>query len=434
MSAFADLVRFTPTLGGTTDWVVSTAVGGCQTPALANVLNGVSYKVYAVSTDLTQWEISTGVYNSGTTTFPRTTVLYNSSGTGTATGQSGAGTKINFSTVPQVSLIALAEDLISVEIANAFSAAQQTRAQANIGVLYPPQGRLTLTSGTAVMTTSVTAATTVFYTPSNGNIVPIYDGTSMLPTAFPELSQTTTDTTKSPAACTTNSNYDLFVWNDSGTLRCTRGPVWTNDTTRSAGTALVLVNGIFLNNASITNGPAASRGTYVGTIRTNGTSTVDWTYGTVAAGGGPASFGIWNAYNRVPFATIVSDSTDNWTYNTAIWRAPNGNTTTMRVSAIRGLDIDSIWVEYQATSQAGAASAVRIGVGLNKTNGFSGTSATSSVTSIMNLVGKYSGLMGLGFNFASAVEYNSGASAGTSYGDAGDATQVQTGLQAEMWQ
>jgi hypothetical protein len=112
VSAFADLVRFLPVAGGTTDWVVSSAVGGCQLPSAANVLNGVSYKLYAVSTDLTQWEVVISVYNSGTTTFPRTTVLYNSSGTGTATGQSGAGTKINFSTIPQVSVVAIAEDMV----------------------------------------------------------------------------------------------------------------------------------------------------------------------------------------------------------------------------------------------------------------------------------------------------------------------------------
>ncbi|MGA7810666.1 hypothetical protein [Bradyrhizobium sp.] len=132
MSAFADLVRFIPTAGGTTDWVYSSAVGGCQAPSAANVQNGVSYKVYAVSADLTQWEISTGVYNSSTGTFPRSTVLYNSAATGTAAGQSGAGTKINFATVPQVSVIALAEDLISVEVANSFTAAQQLQARKNI--------------------------------------------------------------------------------------------------------------------------------------------------------------------------------------------------------------------------------------------------------------------------------------------------------------
>lgn len=112
MSQFADLVRFRATAGSTTDWVVSSAIGGCQLPSAANVQNGINYKFYAVSDDLTQWEVSTGAYNSGTTTFPRTTVLYNSSGTGTAAGQSGAGTKINFTLAPQVSVVALFEDLV----------------------------------------------------------------------------------------------------------------------------------------------------------------------------------------------------------------------------------------------------------------------------------------------------------------------------------
>jgi prepilin-type processing-associated H-X9-DG protein len=134
MAAFADLVRFIPTLGGTTDFVYSSAVGGCQSPALAGTQNGVKYKCYAVSNDLTQWELFEGTYNSGTGTFPRTTVLFNSSGTGTATGQSGAGTKINFSTVPQVALIAAAEDLISVEVANAFTSAQKAQGRSNIGM------------------------------------------------------------------------------------------------------------------------------------------------------------------------------------------------------------------------------------------------------------------------------------------------------------
>lgn len=133
MSAFADLVRFRATAGGTTDWTVSTAIGGCQVPSAANVQNAVSYKVYSVSDDLTQWELSVGNYTSGTTTFARTTVLYNSAGTGTATGQSGAGTKINFTLAPQVSVVALAEDLISPEVANAFTAAQKTQILTNIG-------------------------------------------------------------------------------------------------------------------------------------------------------------------------------------------------------------------------------------------------------------------------------------------------------------
>lgn len=111
MSLFVDNCRFTPTAGGTTDWTFSAAVTGYQSPALANALNGSSYKFLAISADLTQWEMTQGNYNSGTGVFARTTVLYNSSGTGTAAGQSGAGTKINFIATPTVAIIAMAEDL-----------------------------------------------------------------------------------------------------------------------------------------------------------------------------------------------------------------------------------------------------------------------------------------------------------------------------------
>jgi hypothetical protein len=125
MAAFLDLCRFIPTLGGTTDFVFSSAVGGCQSPSAAGAQNGVKYKCYAVSTDLTQWEIFEGAYNSGAGTFPRTTVLYNSSGTGTAAGQSGAGTKISFSTVPQVSVVGIAEDLPNLSTPNKFTDATE---------------------------------------------------------------------------------------------------------------------------------------------------------------------------------------------------------------------------------------------------------------------------------------------------------------------
>jgi hypothetical protein len=119
MTPFVDLVQFNPTAGGTTDWTFSSSVGGAQSPVLAGAVNGALYKVYAVSNDLTQWEVSQGVYNSSLVSFARTTVLYNSSGTGTAAGQSGAGTLINFTTVPKVSVVLLAEDMGPLELTSA---------------------------------------------------------------------------------------------------------------------------------------------------------------------------------------------------------------------------------------------------------------------------------------------------------------------------
>lgn len=134
MAAFLNVCRFTPTAGGTTDWTYSTAVTGYNTPALAGAVNGTVYKYRAESSDLSQWELGEGAYNSGTGVFARTTVLYNSAGTGTGTGQSGAGSKISFSTVPQVAIVALKEDQLSIEEGNSFTATQQAQARANLGV------------------------------------------------------------------------------------------------------------------------------------------------------------------------------------------------------------------------------------------------------------------------------------------------------------
>jgi hypothetical protein len=121
MAAFLNVCRFNPTAGGTTDWTYSSAVNGYQSPAAANVVNGRLYKYRAESADLSQWELGEGVYNSGVLT--RATVLFNSS---------GSTSKINFSTAPQVAIVALKEDLISIEEANTFTTAQQYQARANI--------------------------------------------------------------------------------------------------------------------------------------------------------------------------------------------------------------------------------------------------------------------------------------------------------------
>jgi hypothetical protein len=148
MAAFLDACRFTPTLGGTTDWTYSSAVTGYNSPALAGVVNSRVYKYRAESTDLSQWEIGEGAYNTGTGVLARTTVLSNSSGTGTATGQSGAGTKINFSTVPQVAIVAIKEDLLSIEEANSFTAAQKAQATDNIAAFGRVKKTVITSSGT----------------------------------------------------------------------------------------------------------------------------------------------------------------------------------------------------------------------------------------------------------------------------------------------
>jgi hypothetical protein len=211
-----------------------------------------------------------------------------------------------------------------------------------VAVTIAPQHRVTLASGTPVMTASQAAKTTVFVTPYAGNLIPIYDGATFTAVAFAETSQATTDNTKSPAAVGASSVYDIFCWVDAGTNRCTRGPAWTNTTTRSAGTALVAVNGVYLNNALITNGPAASRGTYVGSVCSDGASQINYIFGASSSGGTAANFCVWNAYNRVSTGTTVADSGASYTYAVATVRqarASSGN----QINFLLGLSEDAVW-------------------------------------------------------------------------------------------
>ena len=288
-----------------------------------------------------------------------------------------------------------------------------------------PQGRLTLQTGVPVMTTTQAAKTTIFYTPYCGDLLPIYDGSTMLMTTFAEVSVATSDTTKSPAAIGASKVNDWFVWSDGGTVRIGHGPDWTNDTTRSAGTALVRVNGIWLNNAAITNGPAASRGTYIGTTRSNASSQLDWIYGGTAAGGTAGFFGVWNAHNRVNVGSISRDSTDSWTYGTAAWR-PSNNSVGMRASYVCGLAEDAFGARFDAISFSANVAGAAAGIGFNSTTSFSGFIGYTGLATFQSVVAEDTEV-GLGFNFFQALENTQGGGT-TSFAGDGGLTVLQNGL------
>lgn len=89
-----------------------------------------------------------------------------------------------------------------------------------------PQGRLTLTTGVPVLTTDVTGAASVYYTPYIGNGVSLYDGTAWSVFPFAQLTLSL-DTTNHLA----NNVYDVFIWNNSGTVAIGAGPAWTKSST-----------------------------------------------------------------------------------------------------------------------------------------------------------------------------------------------------------
>lgn len=393
MAKLYNLARMTTATVGAGTITLGSAVSGYLTFALAGVPNGevVSYGIK----DGSNSEVGTGTYTSAGTTLTRT-----------VTKSTNSNAAISLSGSAEVFITPRAED---------FAAPTQ------------PQGRLTLTSGTAVQTSDAAAATTVYYTPAVGRYAPLWDGVSsfVMTDLGGELSQATTDTTKSPAAVANNSNYDMFVWNDSGTMRCTRGPAWSSSPARGTGagtTELELLNGVYVNKVAITNGPAARMGTYVGTIRSNGSAQIDWKLGSSAAGGGMATLGVWNAYNRVLVRAYVQDSTASWTYSPATIRSANGSNSN-RVNIIAGLAEDSAQVSY--SSQIGIATVngafANFGWALDATNSFSHSNFGQNPTaSSFNFGGGASGSISpqIGFHFVQATENADGTNTSTFFGNA----------------
>jgi len=164
------------------------------------------------------------------------------------------------------------------------------------------QGRLTLTTGTPVTTSNVTAAGTLYFTPYAGNQVGLYDGSAWELHEFTERSL-------SLSGFTADKNYDIFLYDNSGTLTLS-ATAWTNDTTRA--TALTTQDGIY-----VKSGATGYR--YLGTIRITSA-------GSVCEDSNDYR-GVWNYYNRARRYLQVSDTTGH-TYTTASWRAWNNDTST----------------------------------------------------------------------------------------------------------
>jgi len=267
----------------------------------------------------------------------------------------------------------------------------------------PPQGRLTCTPLTPVVQAPGNVSSSLVYTPYVGNLVPLYDGTNMVPTTFPELSCLNTDTTKNPSAIGASKVNDWFVWNDAGTVRLSHGPDWTNDTTPSAGTALTMVGGFLLNSVAITNGPAAQRGTYVGTTRSNSSGNFPYQFGGAAVGGTPGFFGIWNMYNRVLTGSTVTDTSGAYTYTSQTVRQAHASTGN-QINFIVGLAEDAISASgsMMITTAAVASAGGSFGVGLNTTTTYSfaptGTAAATAAAFTFGSTSAGSAVPQRGFN------------------------------------
>jgi hypothetical protein len=243
-----------------------------------------------------------------------------------------------------------------------------------------PQGRLTLTSATPVLSSAVTAGTSVYYTPYVGNQIPIWDNTQFNLATFAELTLTMN------ANHLANAIYDVFVWKESGVVTIGTGPAW-NTATAGAGsrgsgagtTEIERVAGLWVNandmttrNGATTYTVGENLGTYVGTIYMDGSNgqiscNVGW--------GLARKFGVWNAYNRVPTIMRTGEATASWYYNTAnTYRASNA--ATAYIDVLVGLPeeaLKAIVTQTVEPADAGASSACLSGVGYDSTTVVSGS-------------------------------------------------------------
>lgn len=281
-----------------------------------------------------------------------------------------------------------------------------------------PQGRLTLTSGTPILATGVTAGTAVYYTPYTGNLCPIYNGSQFNPQTFAELTLTLA------SQHTLSSHFDCFIINDAGTMRIVTGPAWSTITagagargTGAGTTELTRLNGILVNtnamatarNGSSTYSVAANQGTYVGSLYIDGTAgqvTCHTAYGQ------SRKWGVWNYYNRVPIFVKAGDATASWSYagiNSA-FRAAN-NSTANSITVFSGVAEEDY--EFSLFQSVGDNTTVntdaKIGIGFNSTattaSGKTGqTLLTGGGARLIDVEAYYTATPSIGINVITALE------------------------------
>ena len=264
------------------------------------------------------------------------------------------------------------------------------------------EGRLTLTSGTPVTTADVSAAATAYYTPYIGNSIVLFDGSSTW------AKYTFTEITISLVGLTASRPYDVFAYNNSGTVTI-ETLVWTSATARA--TALAYQNGVLVKSGATTR-------RYLGTIYIN--STGGQTDDTLA------KRLVFNMYNRVTRALRRIDSTSTWSYDSSTVRQANGAAAN-KIEVMSGLADVSVDITVNSASAHSTNNSIAfwVGIGLDSTT----TNATECVTSIAiiaQLYGKQQGasarltmLPAVGYHYFAWLESTEAVSTATIAGNAG---------------
>lgn len=266
--------------------------------------------------------------------------------------------------------------------------------------LIRPQGILSPISSTTVPipTTDTTAATRVYWTPFNGNVVPIYNGSNFVIYA---PSQLTLDTTNGAQAV--GGIYDVYMFLNAGTPTLGFSPTWSAGSggsvtagscargTGAGGTALAIVQGLStnavsmtVNNASTTYTVAANQGTYLGSVWINASP---GQYNCHRSWGQSRVWGLYNHYQRTNINLLVGDGTASAANTSATVRPAFNNTanscTIFTGTADQTFEVTNTQLLAIAPDPASALHQfVTNGIAVNSTTVFSGTQGKVGANSI----------------------------------------------------
>lgn len=227
------------------------------------------------------------------------------------------------------------------------------------------------------------------------------------------------------------------------------GPTWNagagagSDTARGTGagsTALTTLNGVNVNSVSVTGSIgggtiAASSGVLVGTIRTTGTTTTEFSFGGASSSVGGKAF-VCNVYNQCLFDLIVIDTTDTWSWTTDSYHQADANSGNKveYVASLAGSPVSAS--VFGAGYNSGSVVSLPVGVGVDSTT-VNSAKGSIGVSPAVNTTGPtfavYAGFPGLGYHALNWLERSPTTSGTTSWiGDSGT-NYRQTNLSAKVW-
>jgi hypothetical protein len=268
------------------------------------------------------------------------------------------------------------------------------------------EGRLTLTTGVPVTTADVTGATTIYWTPYKGKYIALYNGsTAWTLLAFVE-------TSLALGTLTAALPYDLFAWNNGGTLALEL-LAWTSATARA--TALVLQDGVLVKSGATTR-------RYLGNFCTTATTTTE---------DSQVKRYVWNYYNRTLRPMKRLESASSWTYASAAWRQANANTLN-QLAWVTGVDEQPVSVAVVTVAANPTGNTLLGGaIGLDSVGGPTSAQSVTFYSQVANVnienVCLLTVFAGIGAHYAAWLDY-SGAGTTTYQGNS-----VNAGMSAQVW-